>query len=122
MSDQQGADPNVINQIKKAPYRLIVDEALTDDNSIVSMNPEKLDELNLFRGQTVIIKGKRRHDTLAIALSEEDCEIAKIQMNRVIRKNLKVYLGDVVSVHDCQDCPYCTKVSILPYKDTIEGL
>lgn len=43
-------------------------------------------------------------------------------MNRVIRKNLNVYLGDVVSVHDCPDCPHCTRVSILPYKDTIEGL
>lgn len=51
MSEQQGPDPNVINQIKKAPYRLIVDESVTDDNSIVSMNPDKLDELNLFRGQ-----------------------------------------------------------------------
>lgn len=115
-------DPNVINQIKKAPYRLIVDDSLADDNSVVGMNPDKLDELNLFRGQTVIIKGKRKKDTLAIAYSEEECELAKIQMNRVIRKNLAVYLGDVVSVHDCSDCPYCTRVCILPYKDTIEGI
>ncbi|OHT07071.1 Cell division cycle protein 48 like protein [Tritrichomonas foetus] len=123
MSDDiAGPDPNEINKIKKAPYRLIVDEAQTDDNSVVTMNPDKMDELELFRGETVILKGKRRRDTLALALSEEDCEVAKIQMNRVIRKNLNVYLGDVVSVHRVKDCPYCTKVCILPFKDTIEGL
>jgi transitional endoplasmic reticulum ATPase len=117
-----GPDANAINQPKKAPYRLIVDEALTDDNSVVSMNPDKMDELELFRGETVILKGKRRRDTLALALSEDRCEVAKIMMNRVVRKNLRVYLGDVVSVHRCNDCPYCEKVVIRPFKDTIQGL
>ena len=122
MADENGPDPNVINNIKKAPYRLIVDEAQTDDNSVITLNPDKMDELELFRGETVIIKGKRRRDTLALALSDENCEVAKIQMNRVVRKNLNVYLGDIVSVHRVNDCPYCTKVCILPFKDTIEGL
>ena len=107
---------------KKAPYRFIVDEAFTDDNSVVGLNPEKMDELGLFGGETVIIKGKRRRDTLALAIQEDNCDVAKIQMNKVIRKNLRVYLGDIVSVHSCDDCPYCEKVVILPFKDTIEGL
>lgn len=41
---------------KKSPNRLIVDEALNDDNSVVSMHPAKMEELQLFRGDTVLLK------------------------------------------------------------------
>ena len=30
----------------------------------------------------------------------------KIRMNKVVRSNLKVRLGDIVSVHACGDVPY----------------
>merc|ERR1711991_1167219 len=43
-------------------------------------------------------------------------------MNKVIRKNLRVRLGDVVSISSCEDVPYCKKVHILPLDDTIEGV
>ena len=122
MSNIAGPDPNSINQPKKAPYRLIVDDALTNDNSIVLLNEDKMEELGLFRGETAIIKGKRRKDTICLVLSGDDCEVGKIQMNKVVRKNLGVRPGDVVSIHSCTDCPFCEKVGILPYKDTIEGL
>ena len=55
-----------------------------------------MDELGLFRGDTVTLKGKKRHETVCIALSDDDVPNAKIFMNRVIRHNLRVKLGDVV--------------------------
>lgn len=41
---------------KKSPNRLIVDEAINDDNSVVSMHPAKMEELQLFRGDTILIR------------------------------------------------------------------
>ncbi|KAJ8438061.1 hypothetical protein Cgig2_003597 [Carnegiea gigantea] len=41
---------------KKAPNRLIVDEAVNDDNSVVAMHPDTMEKLQLFRGDTVLIK------------------------------------------------------------------
>lgn len=41
---------------KKAPNRLVVDEAVNDDNSVVSLNMETMERLQLFRGDTVLIK------------------------------------------------------------------
>lgn len=41
---------------KKAPNRLIVDEAINDDNSVVSIHPSKMEELQLFRGDTILVK------------------------------------------------------------------
>uniref|UniRef100_A0A7S0ZAC4 Vesicle-fusing ATPase n=1 Tax=Timspurckia oligopyrenoides TaxID=708627 RepID=A0A7S0ZAC4_9RHOD len=107
---------------KKAPNRLLVDEAVNDDNSVVSLSPEKMEELQLFRGDTVLLRGKKRRDTVCIVLVDETCDSAKIRMNRVVRNNLKLRLGDIVSIHQCPDVKYGKRVHILPFEDTIEGL
>ncbi|XAR50214.1 Vesicle-fusing ATPase [Bertholletia excelsa] len=107
---------------KKAPNRLIVDEAINDDNSVVSMHPSKMEALQLFRGDTILVKGKKRKDTVCVVLAEDLCEEPKIRMNKVTRANLRVRLGDVVSVHQCPDVKYGKRVHILPIDDTIEGL
>ncbi|KAJ1694373.1 hypothetical protein LUZ63_011071 [Rhynchospora breviuscula] len=107
---------------KKAPNRLIVDEATNDDNSVVGLHPDTMEKLQLFRGDTILIKGKKRRDTVCIALADDTCEEPKIRMNKVVRSNLRVRLGDVVSVHQCQDVKYGKRVHILPIDDTIEGL
>lgn len=122
MSDIAGPDPSVINQHKKAPYRLIVDDIQISDNSIIMLNPDKMEELELFNGETAIVHGKRRKATLVLVCSADTCDVGKVQMNKVVRKNLGVRPGDVVSVKSCGDAPYLEKVSILPYADTIEGL
>ena len=43
---------------KKAPHKLTVEEAKNDDNSVVEMTQAKMDELKIFKGDTVLIKGK----------------------------------------------------------------
>jgi transitional endoplasmic reticulum ATPase len=41
---------------------------------------------------------------------------------RVVRNNLRVRLGDVVSVSACPDVKYGKRIHVLPIDDTIEGL
>ena len=36
--------------------RLIVEEAVNDDNSVVALSQAKMDELGFFRGDTVLLK------------------------------------------------------------------
>ncbi|KAF5751564.1 cell division cycle protein 48 [Tripterygium wilfordii] len=107
---------------KKSPNRLVVDEAVNDDNSVVSMHPETMEKLQLFRGDTILIKGKKWKDTICIALADDSCEQPRIRMNKVVRSNLRVRLGDVVSVHQCPDVKYGKRVHILPIDDSIEGV
>jgi transitional endoplasmic reticulum ATPase len=42
---------------KKAPHKLTVEDAKNDDNSIIEMTQAKMDELKIFKGDTVLIKG-----------------------------------------------------------------
>jgi hypothetical protein len=44
-------------------------------------------------------QGKKRKDTVCIVLSDESTDESKIRINKVVRKNLRVRLGDIVSVH-----------------------
>jgi transitional endoplasmic reticulum ATPase len=63
------------------------------------MTQAKMDELKIFKGDTVLLKGKKRKDTVCIALAVEDGDDLpneKIRMNKVVRKNLRVRFGDVI--------------------------
>merc|ERR1711920_891105 len=107
---------------KRSINRLVVDEATNDDNSVVSISGERMEALGLFRGDTVLIKGKKGRDTVCIVLLDDTCEEGSIRMNKVVRKNLRVRLGDVVNVSASPDVPYGQRVHILPIDDTIEGV
>ena len=107
---------------KKAPNRLIADEAASDDNSTVSMSPAKLKELQIYKGEPVLLKGKKRHETVCIALADPKMEDGKIRLNKVVRKNLRIRLGDVVVVKASPNIPNLTKIHVLPIDDTIEGI
>lgn len=122
MGDKKEAEMDVDGKSKRAPNRLVVDEAKNDDNSVVCLSAAKMEELQLFRGDTVLLKGKKGRDTVCIVLADEETEDVNIRMNKVVRKNLRVRLGDVVSISACEDVPYCKKVHILPLDDTIEGV
>ena len=49
-----------------------------DDNSVIAMSQAKMDELDIFRGDTVLIKGKRKRDTVCIVLSDDNLSNEKV--------------------------------------------
>merc|ERR1712184_82944 len=91
-------------------------------NSVVALSQSKMDELELFRGDSVLLKGKKRKEAVCIVLSDDTVPAERIRMNRVVRNNLRLRLGDVVSVSSCSDIKYGKRIHVLPIDDTIEGL
>ena len=57
-----------------------------------------MQELKIFKGDSIFIRGKKRKETLVVALIDNKFEEGKIRMNKTIRKNLRVRLGDVVQI------------------------
>ena len=43
-------------------------------------------------------------------------------MNKIVRHNLRLLLGDMVTVTACPDIPNGNRVHVLPFADSIEGL
>jgi len=108
---------------KKKPNRLIVDDQSDmDDNSVIHLSQAKMSELEIYQGDTVNIKGKKGKSTVCVVLEGEDMPDANVQMNKCVRKNLRVRLGDCVTINSISNVPYGNRVHILPIDDTIEGV
>lgn len=88
---------------EKAFNRLVVDDALSDDNSVVTLSAAKMEELQLFRGDTVLLKGKKGKDTICIVLSNDETEDANIRMNKVCPtyRNTHCYFIRILVNHLC---------------------
>ncbi|KAF8171760.1 hypothetical protein K438DRAFT_2057859, partial [Mycena galopus ATCC 62051] len=105
------------------PNPLLVDEAVTDDNSVATLNPNTIEVLGLFRGDTVVflihwIGGKKGRDTVLICLSSDDVEEGRIQgrPQQFVCQARRPRRRAPVSRHKIQ------RVHILPFDDSIERL
>lgn len=83
-----------------------VTDAVNDDNSIIALSNNTMDTLQLFRGDTVLIRGKKRKDTVLVVLGDDELDDGSCRLNRVVRHNLRVKHGDVVTIHPCPDIKY----------------
>jgi transitional endoplasmic reticulum ATPase len=62
------------------------------------MSQAKLSELKIFKGDPILVKGKKRHETLCIALVDNKMEDGKVRMNKAVRKNLRVRLVTLIYI------------------------
>ncbi|VDK33495.1 unnamed protein product [Taenia asiatica] len=115
-------DPQASASAKRKRNRLIVEDAVNDDNSVIVLSTATMNELELFRGDTVSVTGKRRKQTVCVALSDDSVADERVRMNRCVRSNLRVRLGDVVSIKAFPDIKYGQRIHVLPIDDTIVGL
>jgi transitional endoplasmic reticulum ATPase len=90
-----------------------VTDATNDDNSIIALSNNTMDTLQLFRGDTVLVKGKKRKDTVLIVLADDDLDDGSARMNRVVRHNLRVKHGDLITVHPCPEIKYVSGPRLL---------
>lgn len=81
-----------------------------------------MSELKIFKGDAVFIKGKKKKETIVVALTDNKLDDCKIRMSKTIRRNLRVKIGDFVPIKPAGDVPNLTKIHILPFSDTIEGI
>ena len=53
---------------KKAPHRLIAEDGQgpSEDASVIQLTQRKMDELKIFKSETVLLKGKKRKETIFI--------------------------------------------------------
>jgi transitional endoplasmic reticulum ATPase len=68
------------------------------------------------------LTGKKRKETLCIALANgaADAKDNHILMNKTVRRNLRLRIGDTVSVHAAPtDVPNAAKIHVLPFADSI---
>mmetsp|Transcript_18939 Transcript_18939/g.23970 ORF Transcript_18939/g.23970 Transcript_18939/m.23970 type:complete len:176 (+) Transcript_18939:1933-2460(+) len=91
------------------------------DSSCVMLSPESMEDLEVFRGDTVLLSSlaPEPKTALCIALSEEGLRDS-IKTSVDALRNLGVQAGDSISVArpDFEVC-YSTDIHVLPFQDTI---
>ncbi|GKT95463.1 LOW QUALITY PROTEIN: AAA family ATPase [Colletotrichum tofieldiae] len=129
LTDTSGADvkdqddiATAILKKKKKPNQLMVTDAVNDDNSIIALSENTMEALQLFRGDTVLVRGKKRKDTVLIVLADDELDDGSARINRVVRHNLRVKHGDMITIHPCPDIKYAKRIAVLPIADTVEGI
>jgi hypothetical protein len=88
--------------------QLIVDDVVKVDNSLVALPHQKMQELGLFPGDMVMLKGEKRETVCTVEFGL--CPTNRIQMNRVVRNNLCVRLGDIFSIQGCRDVKHGERI------------
>lgn len=59
---------------------------------------------------------------MAVAVANKDIDQAKVSMNKIIRNNAKIKTGDLCTIKVMTEVPNHSKIHILPFADTIEGI
>ena len=106
---------NLENKMTNKPIKLKVVEALQDDayKGIARIDAEIMRELDINRGDVVLIKGNR--ETVAIADRAYPADVGEgiIRIDGILRRNAKTGIGEVVSVFKA-DVKEAKKIIIAP--------
>src|SRR3989344_7832907 len=104
----------------KKPAKLKVVEALQDDayKGIARIDSEVMRELDIKRGDVIIIKGNR--ETVAIADRSYPADVGEgiVRIDGILRRNAKTGIGDAVSISKA-DVREAKKVIIAPAQKNI---
>jgi transitional endoplasmic reticulum ATPase len=104
-----------------------------EGHSVVGMTEAALEEMGLFEGDTVSIKGKRGKKTVASVAIVADVDVSALQdgagqplqsigMSLDAMKNAAVRAGDTVTVVPVPNVKFGKAVLILPYQDSLASL
>jgi hypothetical protein len=77
------------NKYVQNPNILLVDESISDDHFIVTINPNKMEELGLFNGDTVQLTGKKKRETVGIINSDNTVPHSKVKLTKMTRSNIR---------------------------------
>ena len=102
-----------------------------EGHSVVGMTEDALEEMGLFEGDTVSIKGKRGKKTIASVALVEDSDASaltdgsgkslfKLGMSMDAMKNAGVRAGDTVTVVPAPNVKFGKAVLVLPYKESLD--
>ncbi|KAJ6293752.1 hypothetical protein OIU76_021918 [Salix suchowensis] len=73
------------SSIKRHPTGFLVDDAINDENSVITLNPATMEQLDILGGDILLVKGKKRKDTVCMDLADDRCDKPKILINKFVR-------------------------------------
>lgn len=93
-----------------------------EDDSLMSLTTKAITDGGFVAGDTVMVKGKKGKETLAILVADDSGEAGKLRMSSCARRNLGLVLGDPCTLSaPSEEVNFATSVKVLPYDDAVKG-
>ena len=136
MSSKEDEETDKPQLMFRTPYRLMVEApsnlsggaSYSLDQCACELHPKTMSELaadptsKLFDGDFVVIKGKTQSKIVVRVYKNANCEEGAVYVNDECRRNLRVKLSDMVSVHPLENAPMIQELELAPVKESIEGI
>ncbi|GAB64449.1 cell division cycle ATPase [Plasmodium cynomolgi strain B] len=97
-----------------------IDENL--DNCEIYMSKEKMEELNLSEGFTVLLKGKKKKEMLAVTKLDKKLKKHFVVISFAMKKNLRLMHNDIIKIYPLMKVSPLRTVVLSPFSDTVGGL
>jgi len=100
--------------------RPIAAQSNSNDNSIISLHPKRMEDLGFFNGDTVKIQGRRGRETVCVVVPEEKMEEDQIALPKNALDWLRLTIGeDRVKVSQFPEIKNAKRVHVLPFKHSM---
>ncbi|CAM9774548.1 unnamed protein product [Chrysoparadoxa australica] len=86
------------------------------------MSPDKMDELGMFAGDVIMLRGRRRRDTIVVVQPDDTLDSDKVRVPKSARRNIRLHLGDVVGALPAPAVKDAGSIKVRAYEDDITGL
>ncbi|KAF8820104.1 hypothetical protein IE077_003563 [Cardiosporidium cionae] len=100
---------------------LNIEATKKEENSMIFMNPNRMKELGIFKGDTVLLKGRKQRETVAIAIPDESLDKASAALPSSIRNNLRSWIDSTVRIFPFNDIKVAKSMFLLPFGDTLKA-
>lgn len=92
------------------------------DNCEIYMSKEKMEELNLSEGFTVLLKGKKKKEMLAVTKLDRRLNKHFVVISFAMKKNLRLMHNDIIKIYPLVKVSPLRNVVLSPFSDTVGGL
>ncbi|GAW78947.1 cell division cycle ATPase [Plasmodium gonderi] len=92
------------------------------DNFEIYMSKEKMDELNISEGFTVLLKGKKKKEMLGIAKLDKSLKKHFVIISFSMKKNLRLMHNDIIKIYPLMKVNEIRNVVLSPFNDTVGSL
>eukprot|EP00602_Paraphysomonas_sp_CaronLab_P006566 CAMPEP_0185034794 /NCGR_PEP_ID=MMETSP1103-20130426/24979_1 /TAXON_ID=36769 /ORGANISM="Paraphysomonas bandaiensis, Strain Caron Lab Isolate" /LENGTH=862 /DNA_ID=CAMNT_0027571585 /DNA_START=61 /DNA_END=2649 /DNA_ORIENTATION=+ len=99
---------------------LVVSGIPSSDHSVAVLSSARMKALDLNGGDTVVLRGRRRKETVAVVSSSPNIQGDVICLSDGARSILRLKEGDTVSITGV-DMDYASTVHILPFADSLSS-
>ncbi|VTZ69694.1 cell division cycle ATPase, putative [Plasmodium chabaudi chabaudi] len=111
-----------LNSGKFPNYCLVENIDENADNFDIYMSKEKMKELNINDGYTILLKGKKKKEMVGIAREDDRLNKYSVTISFSMKRNLRLMHNDIIKIYPLSNIKNIKNVIVSPFSDTVNNI